>query len=92
MDQEIISTEIVALLVLVAVVFALAYICYRLMELEHRLNILERALQDKVSETLFRLEQDNRRQDSTKLDQLIAHLNLEAYKQPQQLLFKKKDE
>jgi hypothetical protein len=62
------------------------------MELEHRLNILERALQDKVSETLFRLEQDNRRQDSTKLDQLIAHLNLEAYKQPQQLLFKKKDE
>jgi len=86
------SLEIVALLVLVAVVFALAYICYRLMELEHRLNILERALQDKVSETLFRLEQDNRRQDSTKLDSLIAHLNLETYKQPQQLLYKKKHE
>jgi hypothetical protein len=86
------STEIVALLVLVAVVFALAYICYRLMELEHRLRLVERVLQDKVSETLFRLEQDNRRQDSTKLDQLIAHLNLEAYNQPQQLLYKKKDE
>ena len=52
------STEIVALLVLVAVVFALAYICYRLMELEHRLRLVERVLQDKVSETLFRLEQD----------------------------------
>ena len=86
------STEIVALLVFVAVVFALAYICWQLMQLEHRLNILERALQDKVSETLFRLEQDNRRQDSTKLDQLIAHLNLEAYNQPQQILFKKKHE
>jgi hypothetical protein len=86
------STEIVALLVLVAVVFALAYICYRLMELEHRLRLVERVLQDKVSETLFRLEQDNRRQDSTKLDQLIAHLNLEAYNQPQQILFKKKHE
>ena len=86
------STEIVALLVLVAVVFALAYICYRLMELEDRLRLVERILQDKVSETLFRLEQDNRRQDSTKLDQLIAHLNLEVYSQPQQILFKKKHE
>ena len=86
------SLEIVALLVLVAVVFALAYICYRLMQLEDRLRLVERVLQDKVSETLFRLEQDNRRQDSTKLDQLIAHLNLEAYNQPQQLLYKKKDE
>ena len=86
------STEIVALLVLVAVVFALAYICWQLMQLEDRLRLVERVLQDKVSETLFRLEQDNRRQDSTKLDQLIAHLNLEAYKQPQQILFKKKHE
>ena len=86
------STEIVALLVLVAVVFALAYICWQLVELENRLRLVERVLQDKVSETLFRLEQDNRRQDSTKLDSLIAHLNLETYKQPQQLLYKKKHE
>lgn len=86
------SLETVALLVLVAVVFALAYIYWQLMRLEDRLRLVERVLQDKVSETLFRLEQDNRRQDSTKLDQLIAHLNLEAYKQPQQILFKKKHE
>ena len=86
------STEIVALLALVALVFALAYIYWQLMQLEDRLRLVERVLQDKVSETLFRLEQDNRRQDSTKLDQLIAHLNLEAYNQPQQILFKKKHE
>jgi hypothetical protein len=86
------NTEIVALLVLVALVFALAYICWQLMQLEDRLRLVERVLRDKVSETLFRLEQDNRRQDSTKLDQLIAHLNLEVYKQPQQVLFKKKHE
>lgn len=86
------SLETAALLVLIAVVFALAWIYWRLMELEDRLQLVERVLQDKISETLFRLEQDNRRQDSTKLDQLIAHLNLEAYKQPQQILFKKKHE
>lgn len=86
------SLEIVALLVLVAVVFSLAYMCYQLMQLEDRLRLVERVLQDKVSETLFRLEQDNRRQDTAKLDQLIAHLNLEAYNQPQQILFKKKHE
>jgi hypothetical protein len=62
------------------------------MQLEDRLRLVERVLQDKVSETLFRLEQDNRRQDTAKLDQLIAHLNLEAYNQPQQILFKKKHE
>jgi len=86
------NTEIVALLVLVALVFALAYICWQLMQLEDRLRLVERVLQDKVSETLFRLEQDKGREFSTKLDQLIAHLNLEVYKQPQQVLFKKKHE
>jgi len=86
------STETAAILALLAVAIIIGYLCYRLMELEHRLNILERALQDKVSETLFRLEQDNRKQDTTKLDSLIAHLNLEIYKQPQQLLYKKKHE
>ena len=86
------STEIVALLVLVAVVFSLAYMCWQLMQLEDRLRLVERVLQDKVSETLFRLEQDKSREFTTKLDQLIAHLNLEAYKQPQQILFKKKHE
>jgi hypothetical protein len=86
------SLEIVALLVLVAVAFSLAYICYQLMRLEDRLRLVERVLQDKVSETLFRLEQDKNREFTTKLDQLIAHLNLEAYKQPQQILFKKKHE
>jgi predicted PurR-regulated permease PerM len=86
------STEIVALLVLVAAVFALAYIYWQLIQLENRLRLVERVLQDKVSETLFRLEQDKSREFTTKLDQLIAHLNLEAYKQPQQILFKKKHE
>jgi len=86
------NTEIVALLVLVALVFALAYICWQLMQLEDRLRLVERVLRDKVSETLFRLEQDKGREFSTKLDQLIAHLNLEVYKQPQQVLFKKKHE
>lgn len=86
------STETATILALVTVAIIIGYLCYRLMELEHRLNILERALQDKVSETLFRLEQDNRRQDTTKLDSLIAHLNLETYKQPQQILYKKKHE
>ena len=86
------STETATILALLTVAVVIGYLCYRLMELEHRLNILERALQDKVSETLFRLEQDNRRQDTTKLDSLIAHLNLETYKQPQQLIFKKKHE
>jgi hypothetical protein len=62
------------------------------MQLEDRLRLVERVLQDKVSETLFRLEQDKGREFSTKLDQLIAHLNLEVYKQPQQVLFKKKHE
>jgi hypothetical protein len=86
------SLEIVALLVLVAAVFALAYIYWQLIQLENRLRLVERVLQDKVSETLFRLEQDKSREFTTKLDQLIAHLNLEAYKQPQQILFKKKHE
>ena len=86
------STEIVALLALVALVFALAYIYWQLMQLEDRLRLVERVLQDKVSETLFRLEQDNRKQLTTKLDSLIAHLNLETYKQPQQILYKKKHE
>jgi hypothetical protein len=88
------STETVTILALVtvAIVIGYLYLYYRLTELEHRLNIAQRALQDKVSETLFRLEQDNRRQDTTKLDSLIAHLNLETYKQPQQLIFKKKHE
>lgn len=86
------STETAAILALLAVAITVGYLCYRLMELEHRLNIVQRALQDKVSETLFRLEQDNRRQDTTKLDSLIAHLNLETYSQPQQLIFKKKHE
>lgn len=86
------STETVTILALVTVAVVIGYLCYRLMELEHRLNIVQRALQDKVSETLFRLEQDNRRQDTTKLDSLIAHLNLETYNQPQQILYKKKYE
>jgi hypothetical protein len=86
------NTEIVALLVLVALVFALAYICWQLMQLENRLGVVKRVLEDKVSETLFRLEQDKSREFRTKLDQLIAHLNLEAYSQPQQVLFKKKHE
>lgn len=86
------NTEIVALLVLVALVFALAYICWQLMQLENRLGVVKRVLEDKVSETLFRLEQDKGREFRTKLDQLIAHLNLEAYSQPQQVLFKKKHE
>ena len=88
------STETATILAIltVAIVIGYIYLYYRLTELEHRLNILERALQDKVSETLFRLEQDNRRQDTTKLDSLIAHLNLEIYNQPQQLIFKKKHE
>jgi uncharacterized membrane-anchored protein YhcB (DUF1043 family) len=86
------NIETATIIALVVVAAIIGYLCYRLTELEHRLNILERAIQDKVSETLFRLEQDNRRQDTTKLDSLIAHLNLETYNQPQQLIFKKKHE
>ena len=86
------SKETATILALLAVATIIGYLCYRLTELEHRLNIAHRALQDKVSETLFRLEQDNRRQDTIKLDSLLAHLNLETYKQPQQLLYKKKHE
>jgi len=86
------ETTTILALVTVAVIVGYIYLYYRLTELEHRSNIVQRAIQDKVSETLFRLEQDNRRQDTTKLDSLIAHLNLETYNQPQQLIFKKKHE
>jgi hypothetical protein len=86
------ETATILALVTVAAIIGYIYLYYKLTELEHRLNIVQRALQDKVSETLFRLEQDNRRQDTTKLDSLIAHLNLETYNQPQQILYKKKYE